>query len=114
MDSKKAQITRIESEIKMANRVIIATDDEREGEAIAWHICDMFKLSIETTERIVFHEITKDALEKAMVTPRNVNMNIVTSAHGRQILDLFIGCKSAKLLMMPELCFGSFHHKLQS
>jgi DNA topoisomerase I len=93
MDSKKAQITRIESEIKMANRVIIATDDDREGEAIAWHICDMFKLSIETTERIVFHEITKDALEKAMVTPRKVNMNLVISAHARQILDLFIGYK---------------------
>ena len=93
MDSKKAQITRIESEIKLANRVIIATDDDREGEAIAWHICDMFKLSIETTERIVFHEITKDALEKAMVTPRKVNMNLVISAHARQILDLFIGYK---------------------
>ena len=53
----------------------------------------MFKLSIETTERIVFHEITKDALEKAMVTPRKVNMNLVISAHARQILDLFIGYK---------------------
>lgn len=93
MDSKRAQITRISSEIKMATRVIVATDDDREGESIAWHICDMFHLPIDTTERIVFHEITKDALEKAMVTPRNVNMNIVTSAHARQILDLFIGYK---------------------
>lgn len=93
MDSKKSQITRIESEIKMAGRVIIATDDDREGEAIAWHICDMFRLPIETTERIVFHEITKDALEKAIVTPRKVNMNIVTSSHARQILDLLIGYK---------------------
>jgi len=93
MDSKRAQITRISSEIKNATRVIVATDDDREGESIAWHICDMFHLPIDTTERIVFHEITKDALEKAMVTPRNVNMNIVTSAHARQILDLFIGYK---------------------
>ena len=93
MDSKKTQIARITSEIKMAGRVIIATDDDREGEAIAWHICDMFELPIETTERIVFHEITKDALEKAMVSPRKVNMNIVTSAHTRQILDLLIGYK---------------------
>uniref|UniRef100_A0A6C0F1Y0 DNA topoisomerase n=1 Tax=viral metagenome TaxID=1070528 RepID=A0A6C0F1Y0_9ZZZZ len=93
MDSKRAQITRISSEIKMATRIIVATDDDREGESIAWHICDMFHLPIDTTERIVFHEITKDALEKAMVTPRNVNMNIVTSAHARQILDLFIGYK---------------------
>jgi len=93
MDSKRAQITRISSEIKMATRIIVATDDDREGESIAWHICDMFKLPIESTERIVFHEITKDALEKAMVSPRKVNMNIVTSAHARQILDLLIGYK---------------------
>ena len=98
MDSKRAQITRIESEIKMAGRVIIATDDDREGEAIAWHICDMFKLPIETTERIVFHEITKDAIEKAMVSPRKVDMNIVTSAHARQILDLLIGYKISPLI----------------
>lgn len=93
MDSKRAQITRISSEIKMATRIILATDDDREGESIAWHICEMFHLPIETTERIVFHEITKDALEKAMISPRNVNMNIVTSSHARQILDLFIGYK---------------------
>jgi DNA topoisomerase I len=93
MDSKRAQITRIESEIKMANRIIVATDDDREGESIAWHVCDMFHLPIETTERIVFHEITKSALEKALVAPRSVNMNIVTSAHARQILDLLIGYK---------------------
>jgi len=98
MDSKKAQVTRIETEIKMAGRVIIATDDDREGEAIAWHICDMFKLPIETTERIVFHEITKDAIEKAMVSPRKVDMNIVTSAHARQILDLLIGYKISPLI----------------
>jgi DNA topoisomerase-1 len=78
--------------------VVIATDDDREGEAIAWHICDMFDLPIETTERIVFHEITKSALEKAMATPRTVNMNIVTSAHARQILDLLIGYKISPYL----------------
>jgi DNA topoisomerase-1 len=98
MDSKRAQIARIESEIKMASRIVLATDDDREGESIAWHICDMFHLPIETTERIVFHEITKSALENAMVTPRNVNMNIVTSAHARQILDLLIGYKISPLL----------------
>ena len=98
MDSKRAQITRISSEIKMAGRVIVATDDDREGESIAWHICDMFHLPIDTTERIVFHEITKDALEKAMISPKNVDMNIVTSAHARQILDLLIGYKISPLL----------------
>lgn len=98
MDSKRAQIVRIKSEIKLASRVVVATDDDREGEAIAWHICDMFDLPIETTERIVFHEITKNALEKAMATPRTVNMNIVISAHARQILDLLIGYKISPYL----------------
>ena len=98
MDSKKAQINKIKSEMKMAARILLATDDDREGEAIAWHICDMFNLPIETTERIVFHEITKDALERAVLHPKKINMNIVHSAHARQILDLLIGYKISPLL----------------
>lgn len=98
MDSKKAQIDKIKSEMKMAARILLATDDDREGEAIAWHICDMFNLPIETTERIVFHEITKDALERAVLHPKKINMNIVHSAHARQILDLLIGYKISPLL----------------
>ena len=98
MDSKKAQIEKIKSEMKMAARILLSTDDDREGEAIAWHICDMFNLSVETTERIVFHEITKDALERAVLHPKKINMNIVHSAHARQILDLFIGYKISPLL----------------
>lgn len=70
MDSKKTQIDKIKSEMKMAARILLATDDDREGEAIAWHICDMFNLPIETTDRIVFHEITKDALERAVLHPK--------------------------------------------
>ena len=98
MDSKKAQIDKIKSEMKMAARIFLATDDDREGEAIAWHICDMFNLPIETTERIVFHEITKDAIERAVLHPKKINMNIVHSAHARQILDLLIGYKISPLL----------------
>lgn len=98
MDSKKAQIDKIKSEMKMTARIFLATDDDREGEAIAWHICDMFNLPIETTERIVFHEITKDALERAVLHPQKINMNIVHSAHARQILDLLIGYKISPLL----------------
>ena len=62
-----------------------------EGEAIAWHVCELFHLPIDKTERILFHEITKDALEYAVKHPRKINMNIVYSAHARQILDLLIG-----------------------
>jgi len=98
MDSKKAQIEKIKSEMKMAARILLSTDDDREGESIAWHICDMFNLPLETTERITFHEITKDALERAVLHPKKINMNIVHSAHARQILDLLIGYKISPLL----------------
>jgi DNA topoisomerase-1 len=98
MESKKAQIEKIKSEIKMAARILLSTDDDREGESIAWHICDMFNLPLETTEKIVFHEITKDALERAVLHPKKINMNIVHSAHARQILDLLIGYKISPLL----------------
>ena len=98
MESKKTQIKKIQSEIKLSAKVVVATDDDREGESIAWHICELFHLPIDKTERIVFHEITKDALEYAVKHPRRVNMNIVHSAHARQILDLLIGYKISPLL----------------
>jgi DNA topoisomerase-1 len=98
MESKKSQIRKIQAEIKMSAKVVIATDDDREGESIAWHICDMFHLPIDKTERIIFHEITKDALEHAVKHPKRVNMSIVYSAHARQILDLLIGYKISPLL----------------
>ena len=98
MESKKSQIKKIESEIKLSARILVATDDDREGEAIAWHVCDMFRLPIDKTERIIFHEITKDALEYAVKHPIKINMNIVHSAHARQILDLLIGYKISPFL----------------
>jgi DNA topoisomerase-1 len=98
MESKKTQIKKIQSEIKLSAKIVIATDDDREGESIAWHICELFHLPIDKTDRIVFHEITKDALECAVKRPRRVNMSIVHSAHARQILDLLIGYKISPLL----------------
>ena len=98
MESKKTQIKKIQSEIKLSAKVVVATDDDREGESIAWHVCELFHLPIDKTERIVFHEITKDALEYAVKHPRCINMNIVHSAHARQILDLLIGYKISPLL----------------
>ena len=69
MSEKSKQISRIKSEIEACTGgVIIATDDDREGEAIGWHICDMFKLPVNTTKRIVFHEITKTAIDRAVLT----------------------------------------------
>ena len=98
MESKKAQIKKIQAEINMSAKVVIATDDDREGESIAWHICDLFHLPIDKTERIVFHEITKDALEYAVKHPKRINMSVVYSAHARQILDLLIGYKISPFL----------------
>jgi DNA topoisomerase-1 len=72
MDEKIKQISRIKSEIELCKgNVIIATDDDREGEAIGWHICDLFKLPIETTPRIIFHEITKPAIQNAVNNPKD-------------------------------------------
>jgi DNA topoisomerase-1 len=98
MESKKSQIKKIQAEIKSSAKVVIATDDDREGESIAWHICDLFHLPLDTTERIIFHEITKDALEYAVKHPRHVNMSIVYSAHARQVSDLLIGYKISPFL----------------
>ena len=73
--------------------VIIATDDDREGEAIGWHICDVFHLPIQTTKRILFHEITKPAISKAIENPTTLHMDLVKAQHARQILDILVGFK---------------------
>tara|TARA_Y100000780_G_scaffold232460_1_gene264203 strand:- start:741 stop:3155 length:2415 start_codon:yes stop_codon:yes gene_type:complete len=91
-------ISRLRDEINKSKEVIIATDDDREGEAIGWHICNAFKLSIEKTKRIIFHEITKPALEKAIRNPIKVNMDMVYSQQSRQIIDLIVGFNMSPLL----------------
>ena len=76
----------------------MATDDDREGEAIAWHIAQVFNLDVEKTKRIIFHEITEQALKSALANPRTINMNLVYAQHGRQILDLLVGFTITPLL----------------
>ena len=98
LDSKKQQITRIKYMITGAKEVILATDDDREGEGIAWHICELFNLSIEHTKRIIFHEVTESALKAAVKTPTRLNMNLVNAQQGRQILDLLVGFKISPVL----------------
>lgn len=96
---KEKHINQLKRAIKSAtNGVVLATDDDREGEAIAWHICDYFNLSVIDTPRIVFHEITKDAIATAIQNPTRVNMNLVHAQFTRQVLDLFIGFKISPLL----------------
>ena len=73
--------------------IILATDDDREGEGIAWHICEVFKLSVATTRRIVFHEITQSAIQSAIREPKTIDVNLVHAQHARQILDILVGFK---------------------
>lgn len=100
VDEKKDHVRFMKSCISgfSKSNVILATDDDREGEAIAWHICDMFDLPIGTTKRIVFHEITKSAIQKAIQKPSVIDMNLVLSQHARQVLDMIVGFKVSPFL----------------
>ena len=95
---KSEQIKRIKEEIKKADQILLATDDDREGEAIAWHICDTFNLPLKTTKRIIFHEITEQAILNAVANPTIVNMSVVRSQQARQVLDLIVGFNVSPVL----------------
>lgn len=88
---KKKVITELKKAVKAADTVWLATDEDREGEAIAWHLCEVLKLDPAKTNRIVFHEITKDAITAAIQNPRTVDMNVVAAQQARQILDRIVG-----------------------
>ena len=97
-ESKLNQISKLRGLIKKAKDVIIATDDDREGEGIGWHICDLFNLSPQTTKRIIFNEITKSAIVEAVKFPTVLNMNLVYAQQARQILDLVVGYRISPVL----------------
>ena len=98
MESKKQQISKLRKAIKEAKEVLLASDDDREGEAIAWHICQVFKLPVKTTKRIIFNEITKSALQRSVKNPKIINMDTVYAQQARQILDLLVGFKISPIL----------------
>ena len=91
LSNKTKHISNLRKQIKKANEIILATDDDREGEAIAWHICKTFKLPLKTTKRIIFNEITKPALLNAIQKPTIVNIDKVNAQQARQVLDLIVG-----------------------
>ena len=92
IDSEKTKtISELKKAVKTAEVVWLATDEDREGEAIAWHLCEVLKLDPKKTNRIVFHEITKQAIEEAVKTPRTVDMQLVQAQQARQILDRLVG-----------------------
>ena len=90
---KKKVITELKKAVKAVGKdnVWLATDEDREGEAIAWHLCKVLDLDPLTTRRIVFHEITKGAIEEAVKHPRVIDMNLVQAQQARQILDRLVG-----------------------
>ncbi|MGK2896459.1 MAG: type I DNA topoisomerase, partial [Candidatus Saccharimonadales bacterium] len=88
---KKKIITELKKAVKTSEQVWLATDEDREGEAIAWHLCEVLNLDPKTTKRIVFHEITKTAIEEAVKQPRTVDMSLVEAQQARQILDRIVG-----------------------
>lgn len=98
LDSKKTQYKLLKEAIQQADEVILATDDDREGEAIAWHVARLFKLDVAKTKRILFHEITESALQNALRKPGYLNMNVVNAQRARQVLDLLVGYKISPML----------------
>lgn len=106
---KKKTIAELRKEVKQADAVWLASDEDREGEAIAWHLAEVLKLDPKTTKRIVFHEITKSALDEAVKNPRTINMPLVEAQQARQSLDYLVGFELSPVLwrkVRPQLSAG--------
>ncbi|HUV43113.1 MAG TPA: type I DNA topoisomerase [Patescibacteria group bacterium] len=95
---KKEAIQKIKDSAKKAKKIFLATDPDREGEAIAFHIAYILKRKADDLARIVFHEITKEAIEKALADPKKVNLDLVHAQQARRILDRLVGYKLSPLL----------------
>jgi DNA topoisomerase I len=97
-DDKLKVVKELKSFAKKSGEVWLATDEDREGEAISWHLCEVLGLDPGTTKRIVFHEITKPAIEQAVKMPRTVDMNLVNAQQARRILDRIVGFELSPVL----------------
>lgn len=95
---KKKTVNELVKLAKKADEVILATDPDREGEAISWHLAKILDLDVDTNKRLEFHEITKNAILKAMSSPRTIDMNLVASQETRRIIDRIMGFKLSTLL----------------
>ncbi|MCF6278743.1 MAG: type I DNA topoisomerase [Flavobacteriaceae bacterium] len=95
---KKAVVSKLKSLAKKAETVWLASDEDREGEAIAWHLVEQLKLKEENTKRIVFHEITKKAILNAVENPREINYNLVNAQQARRVLDRLVGYELSPVL----------------
>ena len=95
---KKEVVKSLKEDLKKADLVYLATDPDREGEAISWHLADVLNLNPETTYRVVFNEVTKNAVQNAIANPRTIDMHLVHSQETRRVLDRIIGFKLSTLL----------------
>ena len=106
---KKKLVSELKSEAKAAQEVWLASDEDREGEAISWHLYEVLGLKLENTKRIVFHEITKNAILHAIETPRGININLVNAQQARRVLDRIVGFELSPVLwkkVKPALSAG--------
>jgi DNA topoisomerase-1 len=97
-EDKRKVVNDLKQLAKKSTEVWLATDEDREGEAISWHLCEVLGLDPLTTKRIVFHEITKPAIQKAVKQPRTVNMDLVNAQQARRILDRIVGFELSPIL----------------
>jgi DNA topoisomerase I len=97
-DEKQRVVSELKQLARKSGEVWLATDEDREGEAISWHLCEVLGLDPKTTKRIVFHEITKPAIQKAVQQPRTVNMDLVNAQQARRILDRIVGFELSPVL----------------
>lgn len=97
-EDKKDLVKELKKLAKDAENIYLATDEDREGEAISWHLCNVLGLDPDATKRIVFHEITKKAIQRAMENPRGLNQNLVNAQQARRVLDRLVGFEMSPLL----------------
>ena len=108
-EEKKKLVGDLKKQAKQAEKVWLASDEDREGEAISWHLCEVLGLDEEKTNRIVFHEITKPAILEAIEHPRHIDMNLVNAQQARRVLDRLVGFKLSPVLwrkVKPALSAG--------
>ena len=108
-DEKKKVVNELKKSAKAAEKIWLASDEDREGEAISWHLCEVLGLDEDKTNRIVFHEITKPAILKAIETPRRLDMNLVNAQQARRVLDRLVGFRLSPVLwrkVKPALSAG--------
>ena len=109
LDDKKRVVEELSKLSKQVQTVWLASDEDREGEAIAWHLAEVLDLPIDKTKRIVFHEITKSAILNAIESPRTIDMNLVNAQQARRVLDRIVGFELSPVLwkkVKPALSAG--------